>query len=213
MSVLLRLLKFMRPFSWLVALAILMGSLTVAFNMGLLSMAAYLISDAALMPLMIALTLPSYFVRLMGVMRPLARYGERLVSHNVTFRLLTQIRVWAYNRLEPLLPTQMRDWRSGDLLARLVSDVDELQNVYLQGISPVLVWVLIAALTYGFLTIFSGLLAWVAVGFLVLAGLAIPLLCGLLTRRLGKGQVEARAQLKAHLVDGYLRHARSIDLR
>ncbi len=200
MRILFRLLALMVPFAWLVLLAIVMGSLTVASNMGLLSMAGYLIADAALLPLMAVLTIPSYFVRAMGVTRPTARYVERLVSHDVTFRLLTQLRIKVYGHLEPLVPDL--NYRSGDLLARLVSDVDELQNLYLQTVSPVVIWLVIVALTYGFLTIFSSLLAWVAVVFLVVAGIAVPLLSGLLARNLGQRQIAARAELKAHLVDG-----------
>ncbi len=202
MKIYLRLLKLMAPFAWLVALAILLGSITIASNMLLLSMAAYLISDAALVSLMISLTLPSYIVRAMGVVRPLSRYFERVISHDVTFRLLTQIRVQVYTALEPLLPAQKLNFRSGDMLTRLISDVDELQNVYLQGISPLAIWLLVTGLTYSIFMIFSPLLAWVALTFLVLAGIVVPLLTGLLTRRLGRRRIAARAELKAHLVDG-----------
>lgn len=202
MKIYLRLLKLMAPFSWLVVLAILLGSITIASNMLLLSMAAYLISDAALVSLMISLTLPSYIVRSMGVVRPLSRYFERLISHDVTFRLLTQIRVRVYSSLEPLLPTQRLNFRSGDVLTRLISDVDELQNVYLHGISPVAIWLIVTGLTYSIFLIFSPLLAWVALIFLVVAGIAVPLLTGLLTRRLGRRRIVGRAELKAHLVDG-----------
>ncbi len=202
MKTLLRLLKLMAPFSGLIMLAILLGSITVASNMGLLSMAAYLISSAALMPLLIALTLSIYIVRLMGIMRPVSRYFERLISHDVTFRLLAQIRVRVYSRLEPLVPGQMLAFRSGDMLTRLVSDVDELQNVYLQAVSPLVIWLVIVVLTYNLFLIFSPLLAWVAAAFLLVAGIGVPLLCGLLARTLGERQIAVRAELKAHLVDG-----------
>lgn len=202
MKIYLRLLRLMAPFGWLVVLAILLGSITIASNMLLLSMAAYLISDAALVSLMISLTLPSYIVRTMGVVRPLSRYFERLISHDVTFRLLTQIRVQVYSALEPLLPTQKLNFRSGDVLTRLISDVDELQNVYLYGISPVAIWLIITGLTYSIFLIFSPLLAWVALIFLIVTGIAVPLLTGLLTRQLGRRRIVGRAELKAHLVDG-----------
>ncbi len=202
MKIYLRLLRLMAPFGWLVVLAILLGSITIASNMLLLSMAAYLISDAALVSLMISLTLPSYIVRTMGVVRPLSRYFERLISHDVTFRLLTQIRVQVYSALGPLLPTQKLNFRSGDVLTRLISDVDELQNVYLYGISPVAIWLIITGLTYSIFLIFSPLLAWVALIFLIVTGIAVPLLTGLLMRQLGRRRIVGRAELKAHLVDG-----------
>src|SRR5438477_10335518 len=111
MKLFLRLLKFLSP--WQVALAILLGCATVASNIGLLSMAAYLIAAAAIVPFLFLLTLPIYIVRVMGVSRAVSRYGERLVAHNVTFRLLAQLRTWVYSRLAPLAPAQLLMYRSG----------------------------------------------------------------------------------------------------
>jgi len=199
MKILVRLLKLMAPFSWLIVLAILLGSITVASNMGLLSMAAYLISAAALMPLLVTLTLAIYIVRVMGILRPLSRYFERLISHDVTFRLLAQIRVQVYSRLVPLVPDVAL--RSGDMLTRLVSDVDELQNVYLQAVSPLAIWLIIVVLTYNLLLLFSPLLAWIAVASLLVAGIGVPLLSGLLARKPGQRQIAVRSELKAYLVD------------
>src|SRR5579884_2517262 len=121
MKIFLRLLRFLWPFRWRIALAFLLGSLMVASNMLLLSLAAYLIADAAIVTLLVLLTVPITIVRFMGVSRAGARYFERLVSHDVTFRLLAHLRIRVYNRLEPLAPAQ--SWHSGDILARLVSDV------------------------------------------------------------------------------------------
>src|SRR6266478_9413109 len=126
MKVFLRLLTSLSPFRWLVALGILLGCVTVASNMALLGMAAYLIAAAALAPLLILLMLPIYIVRFMGVLRAVSRYGERLVAHNVTFRLLAQLRTFVYSRLEPLAPARLLAYRSGDVLARLVADIEEL---------------------------------------------------------------------------------------
>ncbi|MFL5657042.1 MAG: thiol reductant ABC exporter subunit CydC [Ktedonobacteraceae bacterium] len=200
MKLFLRLLKFMSP--WQVALAILLGCATVASNIGLLSMAAYLIAAAAIVPFLFLLTLPIYIVRVMGVSRAVSRYGERLVAHNVTFRLLAQLRTWVYGRLEPLAPARLLAYRSGDVLARLVADVEELQHVYLRVVSPLIVAVVIAILTFGLFSIFSPVLAWTALAFLVATGLGAPLLAGVLTRGLGKRQLALRAELNAQIVDG-----------
>jgi ABC-type transport system involved in cytochrome bd biosynthesis fused ATPase/permease subunit len=78
-------------------------------------------------------------VRLFGLSRAVFRYLERLVSHDVTFRLLARLRVWFYERLEPLSLVQLQAFRSGDLMGRVVSDIDELQNFYLRLVSPPLV--------------------------------------------------------------------------
>jgi len=202
MKLFLRLLTFLRPFRWQVVLAIILGCATVASNMGLLGMAAYLIAAAALAPLLVLLTLPIYIVRFMGVARAVSRYTERLVAHDVTFRLLAQLRIWVYSRLEPLAPARLLMYRSGDVLTRLVADVEELQNVYLRVVSPFIVAVLIAILTFGLFTMFSPVLAWVALAFLVAAGLGVPLLANALARGLGKRQLALRAELNAQIVDG-----------
>ncbi len=202
MKVFLRLLSFLSAFRWLVALAILLGSLMIASNMLLLGMAAYLIAAAALGPLLAILTIPIYIVRLMSVSRAGSRYAERVVSHNVTFHLLAQLRTWVYRRLEPLAPAYLHKQRSGDMLTRIVADVDELQNVYLRIVSPIIVAIIISLLTFALFSIFSPVLAWDAVAFLVITGCGVPLLSGILTRGLGKRQLAIRGELNAQIVDG-----------
>src|SRR2546423_2592973 len=202
MTLFLRLLKFLSPFRWQVALAIFLGCATVASNIGLLGIAAYLIAAAAIVPFLILRTLPIYFVRFMGVLRAVSRYGERLVAHNVTYRLLAKLRTFVYSHIEPLSPARLLAYRSGDVLTRLVADIEELQHVYLRVISPFIVAVMIAMLTFGLFSIFSPVLAWIALAFLVATGLGVPLLVGVLTRGLGKRQLVLRAELNAHIVDG-----------
>src|SRR3989440_7015961 len=160
MKILFRLLSFLSAFRWQAAFAILLGCIMIASNMALLGMAAYLIAAAALAPLLVTLTLPIYIVRFASVSRAGSRYLERLVAHNVTFHLLAQLRIWVYSRLEPLAPAQLLPYRSGDILARLVSDIEELQNVFLRVVSPLIVAVAIVALTFGLFAIFSPVMAW-----------------------------------------------------
>src|SRR5579884_4218226 len=151
--------------------------------------------------LLITLTIPIYIVRFASVSRAGSRYLERLVSHNVTFRLLAELRVWVYSRLEPLAPAYLQAYRSGDVLTRLVSDVEELQNIYLRVFSPIMVAIAIGLLTFGLFSLFSPALAWTALAFLVAAGFGVPLLSGWLARGLGKQQLALRAELNAHIVD------------
>jgi ATP-binding cassette subfamily C protein CydC len=202
MKTLMRLLSFLSPFRWLIALAILLGSILVASNIGLLGMAAYLIAAAALGPLLVMLTIPIYMVQFMGVLRAISRYSERMVSHNATFRLLAHLRVEVYSKIEPQAPAHLFRYRSGDVLARLVSDIDELQNLYLRVVSPVLVAVVISILSFALFSIFSTTLAWVALTFLIATGFGVPLLAALLSRGLGKRQLKARAELNMQVVDG-----------
>src|SRR5947209_5840715 len=169
MKILFRLLSFLSAFRWQAAFAILLGCIMIASNMALLGMAAYLIAAAALAPLLVTLTLPIYIVRFASVSRAGSRYLERLVSHDVTFRLLAQLRIWVYSRLEPLAPAYLQEYRSGDVLTRLVSDVEELQNVYLRVFSPIIVAIAIGLLTFGLFSLFSPVLAWTALSLLILA--------------------------------------------
>ncbi len=197
-----RLLAFLWPFRWLIALAILLGSVMIASSIGLLGMAAYLIAASALGPLLVLLSIPIYLVRAMGIVRALSRYAERLVSHNATFCLLARLRVWAYSRIEPQAPAHLLTHRSGDMLARLVADIEELQNFYLRVVSPMIVALVISLFTFGIFSIFSIGLAWVALAFLAAAGLGVPILTLALSRGLGKQQVKARAELNTQVVDG-----------
>ena len=119
-----------------VALSVVLGALTVLFGVGLMATAGYLISRAAERPAVLSLTVAIVLVRFFGLARPLARYLERLASHDLAFRVLGRVRVRAYERLEPLAPAQLEGYRQGDLLSRMVADVDALQNLHLRGVGP-----------------------------------------------------------------------------
>ncbi|MEJ7816461.1 MAG: thiol reductant ABC exporter subunit CydC [Rubrobacter sp.] len=201
MRILPRLVGFLRAHRLRVALAILLGVATVVGNVGLLATAAYVISAAALMPLLAALAGPIYLVRLFGVGRAAARYAERMVSHNLTFKLLADLRTWFYARLEPLAPARLLRYRTGDLLSRIVKDVEELENIYLRVLSPVVVAAVISLLTFMLFYLFDPLLAFVSLGFLVITGVGVPLLVRVLARGLGRRQLELRGQLNARIVD------------
>lgn len=196
-----RLLTHLFAFRWLVVLAIALGCITIVSNMLLLGMAAYLVAEAALMPLMIMLVLPGFIVRLMSVSRSTSRYAERLISHNVTFHLLTRLRSEVYRRLEPLAPAHLLTYGSGDILTRLSADIEELQNLYLRAVAPIAVALTVSILTFFAFSIFSPLLAWTAFAFLAVTGLGIPLLVSRLTRTLGKRQLTLRAELRTLIVD------------
>ena len=202
MKVLLRLLGFLARHRWRVALAVALGAGMMASNVGLLSVAAYLIAASALQLGLSQLTLPMFLVQIFGISRAALRYAERLVSHNVTFKLLADLRVWLYGRLEPLSPARLLRYRSGDLLARIVKDVEELENIYLRAFSPAIVAGLISSLSFFVLYVFfAPSLAFVTLGFLALAGVGVPLLAGVLARGLGRRQLRLRAALNAQITD------------
>jgi ATP-binding cassette subfamily C protein CydC len=198
----LRLTGFLKPHVPRVMLAVLLGVATVASNVGLLATAAYVISASALVAFLGSLVIPIYLVRLFGVSRAGARYAERLVSHNLTFKLLADFRTWFYARLEPLAPARLLRYRTGDLLSRIVGDVEELQNVYLRIVAPVAVASVTTVLTFALLYLFGPHPAFAALGFLLAAGIGVPLLVRRLARGLGRKQLELRGELNARIVDG-----------
>lgn len=202
MKTFLRLTGFLKPHVPSVMLAVLLGVATVASNVGLLATAAYVISASALVAFLGSLVIPIYLVRLFGVSRAGARYAERLVSHNLTFELLADFRTWFYTCLEPLAPARLLRHRTGDLLSRIVGDVEELQNVYLRIIAPAAVASVTSLLTFALLYSFYPPLAFVALGFLLAAGTGVPLLVRSLARGLGRKQLESRGELNARIVDG-----------
>src|SRR5260221_12389497 len=105
----------------------------------------------------------------MGFARAVSRYTERLVAHDVTFRLLAQLRIWVYSRLEPLAPARLLMYRSGDALTRLFADVEELQNVYLRVVLPFIVPFLIAFFSFACFSMFIPMLPLLSLAFLFAA--------------------------------------------
>ncbi len=184
-----------------VALAVLLGAITVLLGIGLMATAGYLITRAAEQPPILSLTVAIALVRFFALARPLSRYLERLASHDLAFRMLGRVRVRTYERIEPLAPAQLEGFRRGDLLSRMVSDIDALQNLHLRGIGPPLVaavaGVTAVAVTAALLPV-AGLV--LAAG-LAAGGVLVPVLAGRIVRRTGSGQAAARGVLSAELVD------------
>ena len=196
-----RLLGFLRPYWRHVAVALLLGCATVATNVGLLTVAAYVIAAAALKPLLLTLSIPLSLVQVLGVSRAFVRYGERITGHRVTLSLLAESRVWLFSRLEPLAPAILVRTRGGDLLARLVSDLDDLQHIYLRVWAPLVVAGVMGGASVAIFAVFSPSLALAAACFLLAAGVVIPLLGHRLVRGLGARQMSARADRESGLVD------------
>jgi ATP-binding cassette, subfamily C, bacterial CydC len=184
-----------------VALSAVVSALAVGFGVSLITTAGYLISRAAEQPPILSLTMTIVAVRFFALARPLARYLERLVSHDDALRALGRIRARFYERIEPLAPAQLEGYRRGELLGRMVGDVDSLQGVYLRGLVPPLVALAVGAASVGVTAaVLPAAAAILSVG-LVLAGLVVPLLAGAVNRAAGRRQAPARAELTAELVE------------
>lgn len=197
-----RLLGLAAPFAGPMALAVLLGFLTVGSGIALLTTSAYLIASAALQPSIADLQVAIVGVRFFGITRGVFRYLERLAAHDVTFRLLARLRVWLYGKLEPLAPARLLGYRSGDLLARIVADVEVLENFFLRVLAPPLVALLTTALTAALMGYFDPRLALIQVACLAAVGIGLPLLTRALGREPGRRLVQIRAGLNAALLDG-----------
>ena len=183
------------------ALATVLGALAVTFGIGLMTSAGYLIARAAERPAILSLTTVIVAVRFFGLARPIARYLERLASHDLAFRLLARIRVRFYERIEPLAPGALEAYRRGDLVSRMVGDVDSLQGIYLRGLGPPLVAVLASALAVGVAAALLPVAALLLAAGLLLGGIGVPALSGALTRATGRIRSAAQGDLAAELVE------------
>jgi ATP-binding cassette subfamily C protein CydC len=117
----------------------LLGLLSALCAVGLLATSAYLITRAAEMPPILYLNMAIVGVRAFALGRAGFRYAERLASHDAAFRTLATLRVGIYERLVPIAPDGLAGTRRGDLLTRLTADVDELQNLPLRVVQPLLI--------------------------------------------------------------------------
>jgi ATP-binding cassette subfamily C protein CydCD len=201
-STFLRLISFLKGTWGWVGLSILLGSLTIGSSVALMGTSAWLISTAALQPSIAVLEVAIVGVRFFGISRAVFRYLERMVSHNVTFKLLGRIRVWFYEKLEPLAPARLMEYRAGDLLGRIISDVDTLENFYVRVLAPPLIALLVAIGTAIFLALKDPNLAEILIGFFLLIGAISPILSHFMSRQTGKNIIHQRADLQVQLVDG-----------
>ena len=136
--------------------------------------AGYLIARAAERPAILSLIVAIVVVRFFGLGRPVIRYLERLSSHDLALRVLGPARMRFYERIEPLAPAQLDCYRRGDLLSRIVADVDALQNVYLRGIAPPLVGLLAGAVSVGVAAAFLPAAGIVLAVGLLATGILVP---------------------------------------
>ncbi|MBI1349524.1 MAG: thiol reductant ABC exporter subunit CydC [Actinomycetales bacterium] len=185
---------------WELAAAGLLGAFASASAVALLGASAWLISRASEMPPVLTLTVAAVTVRFLALSRAVFRYAERLVGHDAAFRGLTQLRIGVYRQLERLAPSGIAHFGRGDLLARLVADVDAALDLPLRIILPWAQAVLVALATVLFLVWLSPT-AGLVVGVLSVVALALtPWLVGLTARRAEARMAPARGRLTAAVV-------------
>ena len=190
------------------ALGSALALLATLAAVGLLSLSGWFLAATAFAGLDIATAkafnffLPSIGVRLFAMTRTVARYGERIICHDATFRILETLRTWCYLRIEPLSPARLEGRHSGDLLSRITTDIDTLDNLYLRVLSPTVVAAAATTLLVGFMACFHPLIAATSAGMLVIAGTGIPILAHTLARTDARRLNTQTARLRTALVDG-----------
>ncbi len=194
------LLRLIAPYRAWILLSALLGVLTITSSIGLMSAAAWIIATAALHPPVGELHVAIAAVRFFGITRGVFRYFERYISHQTTFRLLARLRVWFYTGIEPLAPARLMSHCSGDLLARVVADIDTLENIYLRAIAPPLIALIVSTGMFVCMAWVDLRLALALLFFLALAGVGVPLLIGMLSRQ--DAIIQMRADLTVAVVDG-----------
>ncbi|WP_105902708.1 heme ABC transporter ATP-binding protein/permease CydC [Vibrio gangliei] len=193
-------LKLYKKHWFSLSLGMFLAFATLVTSIGLLTLSGWFLSAAAVAGLTIAretfnYMLPGGGVRGLAMARTAGRWGERVVSHDATFKLLADLRIFFFKKLTPLIPGRFSKLRDADLLNRLVADVDAMDHVYLRLISPIIVGVLgIVSLTL-FICWFDMTIGLTLGGIL----LALLLLWPVIFYKLGKQNGTTLTQNKAKL--------------
>lgn len=182
-------------------LALGLGSLALGSAVGLMAVSGWLISRASEQPPVLYLMVAVTATRAFGIGRAVFRYAERLVAHDAVLRMLAEMRVAVYRRLERIAPAGLRETRRGDLLSRLVADVDALQDYWLRWLLPVGSAVLVGAGSVGFTAWLLPEAGAVLAAGLLVAGVGVPWLSGACARRAERQLAPARGVLATRVAD------------
>ena len=177
------------------------GVAAVGSSIGLLTVSAYLISFAALQPPLLDLTLAIVGVRFFGISRAVFRYLERLASHDLSLRLLADLRARIARALYRLGPAGVATFRAGDLVGRVLDDVDEIQHVFTRVIAPPLIAVLVAALTLFLAVVWLPASAPTILIPLLIAGIVVPWIAQRAGRASGAAIADDRGVLIGQTVE------------
>ncbi|HEX7325358.1 MAG TPA: thiol reductant ABC exporter subunit CydC [Rhodanobacteraceae bacterium] len=203
---LVRLLRLGGPARPAFALGALLALIVVLANVALLGLAGWFIAAMAAAGLaggIINYYLPAAGIRAFALVRTGGRYVERLVNHHATLKLLSHLRVWVYARIRPLAPAVLDRYRKGDVLTRLVANVDALDNAWLRVFSPMAVAALASLAVCGFLALYSAPVAWLDLALLASIGLALPVALQALGRRPATRAAAVRGTMQADLTEDF----------
>ncbi len=205
-------LKLYRKHWFGLTLGMILGLATILAAISLLTLSGWFIAASAVAGLTIAretfnYMLPGAGVRGFSMARTAGRWGERVVSHNATFKLLADLRLFFFRKLTPLIPGRQTNLRDADLLNRLVADVDAMDHIYLRLDSPLVIGVLgIAAIT-AFLAWFDLTIGLTLGGILLVLMIVLPIIFYRLGKRNGEQLTFAKANYRIKLLDWLQGHA------
>ncbi len=204
MKLLLRLLLLYRPYWGWLALGGAVALVTLLANVALMAASGWFVTAMAVAGAAggtINYFTPAALIRACAIIRTGGRYTERLVTHEATFRLIAQLRVWLFRQVEPQPPGALDRYHSGDLASRLRADVDRLETAYLRLFAPVAVAVAAGGIVVAWLGHYAASFALAEAALLAISGIAIPLLLARASAHRGRRQVRLAASLTEAAVD------------
>jgi ATP-binding cassette subfamily C protein CydC len=207
MKVLLPFIKLFKHQWFMMFIGLFLSVVTLLAGIGLLSLSGWFLSASAIAGLTLVGTqsfnyfTPAAGVRFFSIARTASRYGERLATHEATFKLLTQLRVWAWRKVLPLSARNMQGLRQGELLNRLVADVDTLDHIYLRLITPLFSAFIMLVCLYFFVAWIDVQLALILCSGLLAAWLLLPWLFYFLGKKPGIAELESKRVFRVQLLE------------
>ncbi len=202
-------LKLFKPHSGWLAAGAFLSLLTAFASIALLTLSGWFISSSAIAGLVAVdgnalvfnFMLPAAQIRALAISRTLGRYGERVVTHEATFRVLAGIRSWFFQQLVPLAPGRLPAMRSGDLLSRMTADIDALDALYLRLVAPAVVAAIGVTAVIVFLAFYSPLISLTTGIMLVIASVVLPWVFNRLGREGAEEIVVLAANFRIRQID------------
>ncbi|MGA4518115.1 thiol reductant ABC exporter subunit CydC [Solibacillus silvestris] len=156
-----------------VLLALLAGTLSGLTAVALFAQSGLLISKAALMPPFYIILILTAFLKLFGVTKSASKYAERFISHRVTFKFISIVRMKFFKKLLPQAHV-LNNYKSGDLLTRITGDVEQLQNFFLRVMYPPFIALFVFIVVILFSLLFSPWISLILLIGIVLTSIAVP---------------------------------------
>ena len=176
---------------------------SLSASIGLLSLSGWFLAASFLVGSTILFNFfyPSSGVRGLAIGRTISRYFERLVTHDATFRVLAELRISVFKKLIPLSPSGLNHFRNSELLNRLVADVDTLDTLYLNLLSPFISAIMVITFMAIGLSFVSALLAVIICSTLLALLFIFPAIFYRLGQKSGKKIIQARAEYRSQFIE------------